>query len=241
MRKTSSHAITSSAGTADTMETMAPVDLDLPTIRHVVEREGGCIAWGGSVRLSPAGDILIRIERTLDLDPEGQLVASVLSKKIAAGSTHLVVDLPVGPTAKVRDRQAAETLSGRLIEVATAFGLATRVIPGEDCNRSDVGIGPAMEALNVLAVLQCSTRSPPDLRERACALAGALLKIGEVVPVGRGMILAGKSLDDGRAWAKFPRICEAQGGMRREASCGRENGNLIWIISQRRNVVAKWR
>jgi thymidine phosphorylase len=105
--KTSSRAITSPAGTADTMETLAPVDLDLAAMRRVVEREGGCIVWGGAVRLSPADDILIRIERPLDLDSEGQLVASVLSKKTAAGSTHVLIDLPVGPTAKVRSAGAA--------------------------------------------------------------------------------------------------------------------------------------
>ena len=104
MPKTSSRAITSPAGTADTMETLAPVDLDLPAIRRVVEREYGCVVWGGAVRLSPADDILIRVERALDIDSEGQLVASVLSKKIAAGSTHLVLDVPVGPTAKVQER-----------------------------------------------------------------------------------------------------------------------------------------
>jgi thymidine phosphorylase len=104
MPKTSSRAITSPAGTADTMEVLAPVDLDLPAMRRVVEREGGCIVWGGAMRLSPADDTIIRIERALDLDSEGQLVASVLSKKIAAGSSHVVIDLPVGPTAKVRAR-----------------------------------------------------------------------------------------------------------------------------------------
>ena len=57
--KTSSRAITSPAGTADTMEVMTPVALDLAAMRRVVEREGGCIVWGGgSVRLSPADDIL---------------------------------------------------------------------------------------------------------------------------------------------------------------------------------------
>jgi hypothetical protein len=40
-------------------------------IRRVVEREGGCVAWGGAVNLSPADDILIRVERALDLDTEG--------------------------------------------------------------------------------------------------------------------------------------------------------------------------
>ena len=86
MPKTSSRAITSPAGTADAMETMAPVDLDTAAIRQVVEREGGCVVWGGAIKLSPADDILIRVERALDLDSEGQLIASVLSKKIAAGS-----------------------------------------------------------------------------------------------------------------------------------------------------------
>jgi thymidine phosphorylase len=85
MPKTSSRSITSPAGTADTMETLAPVALDLATMRRVVEREGGCIVWGGALALSPADDVLIRVERPLELDAEGQLVASVISKKAAAG------------------------------------------------------------------------------------------------------------------------------------------------------------
>src|SRR3546814_3762786 len=112
--KTSSRAITSPAGTADTMEVMAPVALDLAAMRRVVEREGGCIVWGGNVRLSPADDILIRVQRPLDFDSDGQLVASVLSKKIAAGSTHVLIDMPVGPTAKVRGEAAADRKSTRL-------------------------------------------------------------------------------------------------------------------------------
>jgi thymidine phosphorylase len=85
--KTSSRAITSPAGTADTMEVLAPVDLDVPAMRRVVEREGGCIVWGGAVRLSPADDILIRVERPLDFDSEGQLVASVLDDIISSART----------------------------------------------------------------------------------------------------------------------------------------------------------
>src|SRR5699024_1204229 len=116
-------AITSPAGTADTMETLAPVDLDIATLRRVVDAEGGCIAWGGAVHLSPADDIFIRIERELDIDTQGQLVASVLSKKIAAGSTHVVLDIPVGPTAKVRTEGAAKGLAALLRTVADRFSL----------------------------------------------------------------------------------------------------------------------
>ena len=214
MPKTSSRAITSPAGTADTMETLTRVDLDTTDIHRVVEQEGGCIVWGGAVKLSPADDILIRIERALDIDSEGQLIASVLSKKIAAGSTHLVLDLPVGPTAKVRSTEAAEILSAGLIAVAGAFGMHAKVIVGDGAQPIGRGIGPALEANDVLAVLCGKSNAPHDLRQRAVALAGALLELAELTPAGQGETLAAQTLDDGRAWTKFQRICEAQGGMR---------------------------
>jgi thymidine phosphorylase len=214
MPKTSSRAITSPAGTADTMETMAPVELDTTAIRRVVEQEGGCVVWGGAVKLSPADDILIRVERALDLDTEGQLIASVLSKKIAAGSTHLVIDLPVGPTAKVRTPQAAEALSRALASVAETFGLHTRVVLTDGLQPVGRGIGPALEARDVLSVLRCKPNAPGDLRQRAIALTSALLELAGKAPQGGGEAMAAEALDNGRAWTKFQRICEAQGGMR---------------------------
>ncbi|ACG80085.1 thymidine phosphorylase (plasmid) [Phenylobacterium zucineum HLK1] len=214
MPKTSSRAITSPAGTADTMETLAPVDLDLPAIRRVVEAEGGCVVWGGAVRLSPADDIFIRVERVLDVDTEGQLVASVLSKKIAAGSTHVVLDIPVGPTAKVRTEDAAERLSGALSRVAAEFGLATRCVLSDGAQPVGRGVGPALEAHDVLAVLQNQADAPPDLRRHACVLAGEALEFGGAAAAGEGLRLAEAVLADGRAWRKFLAICEAQGGLR---------------------------
>lgn len=213
--KTSSRAITSPAGTADAMETLAPVDLDLPAIRRVVEREAGCIVWGGAVRLSPADDLFIRIERALDIDSEGQLVASVLSKKIAAGSSHLVLDIPVGPTAKVRSVCAADALSRRLQAVAGRFGFLCRIVASDGSQPVGRGIGPALEAHDVLGVLQTSANAPEDLKQRACTLAGTLLELGGIAADGEGAALAFRTIDDGRAWQKFQAICEAQGGMRK--------------------------
>lgn len=196
------------------METLAPVDLDLADIRRVVERESGCVVWGGAVRLSPADDILIRVERALDIDSEGQLVASVMSKKIAAGSTHLVLDIPVGSTAKVRSEAAGRALAARLTMVGEAFGLKSATIFTDGSQPVGRGIGPALEAMDVLAVLQQAGHAPADLRDRACTLAGTLLELGGRAEVGAGEALAESTIADGRAWAKFQRICEAQGGMR---------------------------
>lgn len=246
MPKTSSRAITSPAGTADAMETIAPVTLDLLAMRRVVEREGGCIVWGGAVRLSPADDIIIRVERPLDIDSEGQLVASVLSKKLAAGSTHVVIDIPVGPTAKVRSPEAAASLGLLLSRVGRAVGLEIRLSESDGMQPVGRGIGPALEARDVLEVLQREPSAPVDLRDRAVHLAGQIIEMAGGVPAGIGSRVAGEILDDGRAWAKLQAICDAQGGMRQPPRAAftstveaRHRGCIQFIDNRRLARVAK--
>lgn len=246
MPKTSSRAITSPAGTADTMETVAPVTLDVPQMRRVVERTGGCIVWGGAVRLSPADDVLIRVERPLDLDSQGQLVASVLSKKIAAGSTHVVIDMPVGPTAKVRGDDDARELASQLELVGQALGLQVRVVRTDGSVPVGRGIGPTLEARDVLAVLRQQPDAPADLALRSVQLAGQILEFGGAAPAGGGFALAQATLEEGRAWAKFQEICEAQGGLRepQQAPYRRDipspcTGHVISIDNRRLARIAK--
>ncbi|MDN0073514.1 thymidine phosphorylase family protein [Crenobacter sp. SG2303] len=214
MPKTSSRAITSPAGTADMMEVLAPVDLDADAIRRVVDQTGGCIVWGGGMQLSPADDVLIRIERPLDLDSDGQLVASILSKKLSAGSERVLIDLPVGPTAKVRDAAAAERLTNRLIAVGTRLGLRVKVRQSDGRQPVGRGIGPSLEARDVLQVLNNDPQAPQDLVERALALAGDVLELGDAVALGGGLVLARDTLESGLAWKQFQAICAAQGGLR---------------------------
>lgn len=208
--KTSSRAITSPAGTADTMEVMAPVALDISAMRRVIETEGGCIVWGGGLDLSPADDILIRIERPLDFDSEGQLVASILSKKAAAGSSHVLIDMPVGRTAKVRTAVDAVALSRRLSIVAEDIGLSLAVHQSDGTAPIGRGIGPALEAHDVLAVLRRLPDAPCDLRARSLDIAGAVLELTGRETSGRERAKA--LLESGAAEAKFMAICAAQGG-----------------------------
>ncbi len=210
--KTSSRAITSPAGTADTMETITRVNLSLEEIKQVVKKEGGCFAWGGSVKLSPADDLLIRVERALDIDSEGQLIASVLSKKVSAGATHVVIDIPVGETAKIRSIKTAETLKDRLEKVAATVGLRLKVVLTDGTQPVGRGIGPALEAMDVLAVLKNETSAPQDLKERAMLLAADLLELAGKVPNGQGVVVAKEVLETGKAFEKFKAICLAQGG-----------------------------
>ena len=246
MPKTSSRAITSPAGTADVMETLTRVDLDVTAMRRVVEREGGCFVWGGALTLSPADDVLIRVERPLDLDSDAQLVASILSKKIAAGATHAVIDIPVGPTAKVRSEVDAHRLQTLLEQVAAAHGLKVHVLRTKGGQPVGRGIGPALEARDVLAVLLGAANAPRDLRLRSLVLAGELLEFcGHSIP-GTGYSAALRLLDSGAAWAKFQAICEAQGGLRKpgvatlqETIAAERTGHVSGIDSRRLARVAK--
>jgi thymidine phosphorylase len=211
MPKTSSRAITSPAGTADTMEVLARVDLDEAELRHVVETCGACIAWGGRVNLSPADDVLISVERPLSIDTPDQMVASILSKKVAAGSTHLVLDVPVGPTAKIRDRTHALRLT-RLFElVAGRLGMGLEVVLTDGGQPIGRGVGPVLEVRDVLAVLENQAHAPQDLREKAIMLAGRVLEADPAMPAGAGASRARDLLEDGSARRKLDQIIAAQG------------------------------
>ncbi|MBU2713675.1 thymidine phosphorylase family protein [Zooshikella harenae] len=210
--KTSSRAITSPAGTADTMEVMTPVTLSFEHMREVVEQHGACLAWGGSVNLSPTDDVVIRVERALDIDSEGQLVASVLSKKIAAGATQVLIDIPIGPTAKVRTQEAAAHLQKLMVATGEALGIKVHAITSDGTQPVGRGIGPVLEAIDVLAVLRCEPEAPTDLAERSLVLAGALLELANKAQPGDGFKLAQKTLLSGKALDQFMAICESQGG-----------------------------
>jgi thymidine phosphorylase len=211
--KTSSRAITSPAGTADTMAVLANVHLSLHRMRQIVEKEGGCLAWGGAFALSPADDIIISVERPLNIDASGQMIASILSKKKAAGSTHVLVDIPVGPTAKVTSYPGAYHLRKLFEYVGERMGMALDVIITDGTQPVGRGIGPVLEARDVMKVLRCEPDAPKDLLEKSLDLAGRVIEFHPAVRGGYGRSLAEEILRSGRAHAKMRAIVEAQGAM----------------------------
>lgn len=212
--KTSSRAITSPAGTADTMEVFTNVTHDIPAMKKIIEKEQGCITWGGAIGLSPADDLLIRLARTINLDSMGQMVASIVSKKIAAGSTHIVIDVPIGTTAKIRTLEQAEQLKTLLHFIAEQFDIKIKVLFTDGSQPVGRGIGPALEARDILSVLQNDKQAPADLREHALVLAGQLIDFCPKRKASNGFSIAQSILESGEALKKFKAICEAQGGMK---------------------------
>ena len=209
--KTSSRAITSPAGTADTMEVLANVELPFDQLVGQVRRHKGCLAWGGTAHLSPADDVLISVERPLNIDSPGQMVASILSKKIAAGSTHLVLDIPIGPTAKVRSMPEAQRLRRLFEYVAGRLHLSLDVVITDGRQPIGRGIGPVLEARDVMQVLENHPDAPDDLRQKSLRLAGRIIECSPDVRGGDGFRIARDILDSGRALAQMQAIITAQG------------------------------
>ncbi len=209
--KTSSRAITSPAGTADTMEALADVEIPLENIYNIVKKEGGCIVWGGALDLAPADDIIITVEKPLNIDSEGQMIASILSKKVAAGSTHVVIDIPVGRTAKVANPNDGLQLKARFEKIAEQLGITAKVLLTDGSQPIGRGIGPVLEALDVLRVLQNKEDAPHYLKEKSIFLAGELIELSGKVSVGEGTSIAREMLESGKAFKKFEAIRDLQG------------------------------
>jgi thymidine phosphorylase len=224
--KTSSRAITSPAGTSDTMEVLAQVELPPEALDPLVRRERGCLAWGGTTRLAPVDDVLISVERPLGIDSQGQMVASILSKKIAAGATHLLLDIPVGPSAKVRSMRDAMQLRKLFEFVGDRLGLHLEVVITDGRQPVGRGIGPVLEARDVMQVLHNDPTAPLDLREKSLRLAGRIIEFDPDVRGGQGYAIAREILESGRALARMERIIDAQG--RQDTAW--QPGRLTWEI-----------
>jgi len=209
--KTSSRSITSPAGTADSMEVLAPVSLDEKKIKQVVKKTNACIAWGGAVNLAAADDKMIKIRHPLKMDPRGVLLASILAKKKAVGATHVLIDIPVGIGSKVLTYRDAEQLAKDFMDLGTKLGMEIHCITTPGYDPIGFAIGPALEAREIMRILY-GEKVSLDLIDKSLVMAGLLLEMGGVAKEGEGRKMAQEILEDGRALKKMKEIIKAQGG-----------------------------
>ncbi|MEA3414279.1 MAG: thymidine phosphorylase family protein [Nanoarchaeota archaeon] len=211
MPKTSSRAITSAAGTADTMEVLTNVDVSGEDVKKIVKKIGCCLTWGGSMGMVPADSKIIKVEKMLKIDPEAQLLASIMSKKLAVGSKYLLIDIPYGKNAKVTKSKALR-LKKKFEGLAKHFGIKIQVVLTSAKEPIGNGIGPALEMRDIVKILNPIKKGPLDLEKKSLYLSGILLEMTKKAKKGKGYFIAKEILDSGQAWKKFIQIIKAQGG-----------------------------
>ena len=248
--KTSSRSITSAAGTADTVEVLCDVSFDLDKMKKIVEKTGGCFLWGGAVNLAPADDKIIRVEHPVSLDPVGVLIASILAKKKSVSTTHLIIDIPVGKGSKTESLKRAKLLKSKFERIAYRLGMKIIVVITDGSQPIGNGIGPCLEARDVLWTLLGSPQGADDLKEKSIMLAGELFDLAGKTAKGKGKELARKILDTGLAYEKFIEIIQAQnakvifpeqieiGSYTRNIKAGK-TGKIVHIDNKRINKIAK--
>lgn len=228
--KTSSRAISSAAGTADVMEVLANVNLKAEEIKRIVDGVGATLAWGGSINLAPADDKIIRVEQPLGIDPIPQMIASVLSKKLATSIKYLLIDIPMGNEAKVQDEASARSLAERFLMIGQRIGIQIEcaiTYGGQPLGRA---IGPALEAKEALRALEGKQTSNSFI-VKSIELAAILLEIAGIAGRGKGIDTARSTLKSGKAREKFFEIVNAQGSRGIENSDEIELGEFTYDIT----------
>ena len=219
MPKNSSRAITSAAGTADVIETIANVEFNMKELKKIINKTGACMVWGGSLKIVPADNKIIKVEKILNIDPESQLIASIMSKKLSVGSKYIVIDIPYGKTAKL-SKKRAEALKSKFYYLGKYFHKKIRCLVTDGSQPIGNGIGPALELIDVIKILDPKQTGPKDLENKALLQAGTLLEMTGKAKKGNGIKLAEEILLSGKAYEKFKEIIKAQGGNLKKIKLG---------------------
>ncbi|OGH10322.1 MAG: hypothetical protein A2857_02655 [Candidatus Levybacteria bacterium RIFCSPHIGHO2_01_FULL_36_15] len=220
--KSSSRAITTPAGTADAMEVLSDVTFNEKEIYKIVEQTRGCIVWGGSFKIAPADDEIIRIEEPLLFESYDKILVSVMAKKIAFGSNHVIIDLPYGKTVKIRKLEDAKLLGEKFKYLAHKFNIKLEVSISKADQPAGSGIGPLLEAREALKVLEQVKEKPLLLEEKALQLSSQLLElcVRDSASIKKDMLRKYKNTEEwakdilksGKALLKMKEIIKAQRG-----------------------------
>lgn len=221
--KSSSRAITTPSGTADDMEVLSKVIFTKEQIYKIVRDTNGCIVWGGSFNIAPADDVIIQVEEPLLFESFDKIVISIMAKKVAFSSNHIVIDIPYGEGVKVHRIKDAEILKEKFEYLAKRFDMKIECLITKTDEPIGRGIGPVLETREAIRVLQQKQNKPLDLEERSLNLAGNLLdlcledsseKLQDSVKreYKNGRLWATHILRSNLAFAKMKEIIKAQGG-----------------------------
>ncbi|HEX5618946.1 MAG TPA: thymidine phosphorylase, partial [Solirubrobacteraceae bacterium] len=198
-------------GTLDKLDSVPGYDTrpDLDTLRRVID-EVGCAIVGQTAELAPADRRLYAVrDATGTVESIPLIVASILSKKLAAGLDALVMDVKFGSGAFMAAREDADELARALVEVAGGAGLPTVALLTDMDEVLGTTAGNAVEVREAIDYLTGAAREP-RLHEVTIALAAALLEQAGLQDDGRAA--AERALESGAAAERFAAMVGALGG-----------------------------
>lgn len=211
MPKTASRSLTSCAGVADTMAVLAKVDLDETELKKAIRENRGAIVCYEGLSIAAANKIVSSVERHIGITQLEHIAASILAIKLAAGITHLVIDIPVGPNSRIRKTGEAMRLRKLIEYVGDMLSIEIDAVITDGSEPIGNGVGAVLEARDVMKVLRNKDDAPQDLREKSLFLAGRILEFDPKLRGGQGYHVAKEILTSGRALEAMNKIIHTQG------------------------------
>jgi pyrimidine-nucleoside phosphorylase len=202
-----------SGGTLDKLEAIPGYDVNLDARRFErVLREVGASIIGQTPELVPADRKLYALrDVTGTVDSVPLIVASILSKKLAAGSDGLVLDVKSGRGAFMKDLEQARTLARALVRTAREAGLPTVALITDMAVPIGRTIGNALEVREAVEVLRGA--GPEDTRVLTLELGVEMLLLaGTTKSRTEARRTLERALADGSAFERFLRMVRAHGG-----------------------------
>ncbi len=211
MPKTAAHSLTSCAGVADTFAVLSNVDIDEDKLKSLVKENRAAIADFNVLPIAEGSKIVSTVERHLGLLQLQHLAASILAIKLAAGVTHLVLDIPVGPNSRIKSTNEAMRLRKLVEYVGDMLSLEVDAVITDGSEPIGNGIGAVLEARDIMKVLRNKEDAPQDLLEKSLFLAGRVLEFDPKLRGGQGYAVAKEILTSGRALEALNKIIYSQG------------------------------
>lgn len=211
--KMSGRGLGFTGGTLDKLESISGfrIDLSAQEFFETVKKTGISVI-GQTGNLAPADKLLYALrDVTATVDSIPLIAASVMSKKLAAGSDKIVLDVTTGSGAFMKNTRDAKNLAKHMVAIGNHAGKETVAILTGMEEPLGFAIGNNMEVKEAIEVLKGD--GPEDVKEVSVALAGMMLSLGlENVSHSQGKRMAKKALSSGQAFEKFKEMVQAQGG-----------------------------
>ena len=211
--KMSGRGLGFTGGTLDKLESISGfrIDLSAEEFFETVKKTGISVI-GQTGNLAPADKLLYALrDVTATVDSIPLIAASVMSKKLAAGSDKIVLDVTTGSGAFMKNTRDAKKLAKHMVAIGNHAGKETVAILTGMEEPLGFAIGNNMEVKEAIEVLKGD--GPEDVKEVSVALAGMMLSLGlENVSHSQGKRMAKKALSSGQAFEKFKEMVQAQGG-----------------------------
>ena len=210
--KMSGRGLGHTGGTVDKLESIPGfrTTLDREAFFDVVRRVGVSVI-GQSGNLAPADKKLYALrDVTATVNSIPLIASSIMSKKIAAGSDRILLDVKTGSGAFMKTLEDSIALAKEMVSIGEHVGRRTVALITDMDRPLGCAIGNALEVCEACETLQ--GRGPADLTEVCIELAANMLWLAEKGELAQCRSLAKQQIANGEAFAKLKEMVQAQGG-----------------------------